>query len=176
MSTNTIAATLINYIEDLLVNNNILDTSKIFVLMDYADMTYKSNAYYSLMNEGKIDEAFAEPDIPKPWVEYILTYAYRIGVKMCIYTSRVTTDRVKEKCDWIMKSRDVPGLFHSYICIRREDQVLPISEVLTPELIPQDERNILILFCDFASRMKAFEDADLSRYCGSKHTVVLNEN
>jgi len=179
MSNNTIADTLITFVDNLIKEQAIADTSRIHVLLDYADLTYKSARYNTLLDQGRIEEAFKEPDIPYVWTREVFTALYRLGVSIDIYTSRVDTKRVEEKGNFIMTSLEVPGLFNSYFCIRQHEddggsRVIGVANAITSETMPADGENIAILFCGFQSRIEAFKDADLRSYCSSTHTLFLD--
>lgn len=175
MARNSKAALVINFVDNLIKDEGINDTSRIHLLLDYDDLMLKTDKYREYLNKGMIDEAFAEPDVPSPWADELIRAMRRLGVSMDIYTSRVDTVRVKATGDALTEKLQLKeSLFHSYFCIRRENQVLPVADSIDETVMPKDGRNIAILYCDFLSRREAFVSSDLREYCSALHALALN--
>ena len=173
--TNKVAKKLADFIQTLIADQSITDTSRIHVFLDDLDITKKSVEYTTLINEAKYDEAFAVPDIPEPFAFPMLQYLWRLGVKVDIYTTRVDTKRVEATGNSIMEKYQVPGLFNSYICLRNEEnKVLPLADVITETSMPKDGRNIAILYCNFQNRLDDFAAAELQEYCAVVRSLVMD--
>ena len=172
---NKVAKKLADFIQALIVDQSITDTSRIHVFLDDMDVTKKSPEYTALINEGKYEEAFAVPDIPEPFAFPMLQYLWRLGAKVNIYTTRVNTKRVEVTGNSIMEKNEVPGLFNSYLCLRNEEnKVLPLAEVITESTMPNDGINVAILYCNFPNRLDEFAAADLREYCSIVRSLVMD--
>jgi len=174
--TNTIAKKLIDYIDTLIKEQNILDVSKIHVLLDDSDITENHPDYKILFDAGMYEKAFALPKKPTPFAEPMIKLLWRMGVKVTIYTGRVDTVRLEKTCEAITAASEVPGLFNKCLSLRdEENKVLRLDQLIKEDIMPKDGSNHAILYCAFSHRIEQFKEADLRDYCATTHGLLMSE-
>jgi len=174
---NTIAKRLITHVEELIVEKDIRDPSKIHVFLDDSDITQNPPSYLPLLLSGKIEEAFALPKVPTPFSEPIIRNLWRLGVRIHLYTSRVDTARLKKTAESIMVTCEVPDVFSSYTSLRdEENKVIDFEKIFQNEtILPNDKSNHVILYCSFGSRVEQFKTFDLSSSCETATSILMDE-
>ena len=162
---NKVAKKLADFILALIADQSITDTSRIHVFMDDLDITTKAPRYHELLALGKINEAFAVPDIVQPFAFPVLKFLYRQGIKVNIFTARTSTERVEKTGKSIMEVNNLPFLFNSFICVRENEKVFSVAAKIDETVMPSDGQNIAILYSPFNNMLDAFEKYDLRNYC-----------
>lgn len=151
------------------------DDGLTYLFIDEADITYRDDIYFRLVGCGQFEAAFSLPQALYEEAFPVLDFCYRNNIKVILFTTRVSKDRVENTARDIMKKHDFLGLIHVILvgCNIFADS---LSNHLDETGITQNKKNNAYLFSRFIKVVNEFEESEItSKYFKRVFTLCHSE-